>query len=316
LIDFLIPYYPEINIKDYTIIEIEQALFHIYIKIIGKLLLVSPEPMRKLLKNYLLKFEITNIKQIIISLITGMSVKERRSRVNFLVEEYLDHTDFINALLEKTSLEEIQLAVRKTKYNKAIREGILYYKNNREIFVLEGFLDRLYYDNLNEAHSLIKGRTKDIVDSFISYLIEVYNLRMISRGIKNSIDKKLLEQFLVEDYFFLDEQNLKRLFRIEDLEEFYSNIEKFLKEQQQLKTYRIKSNIVRKHFIWSLQNIYQEYFFKKYKNKIDDINLSTIFKIIELLIKKDKEIKFDIMPNVIRLIHNKYERLEKRYGDL
>lgn len=316
MFDFIIPYYPEISINEFTIVEIEQALFHIYIKIIGKILSVSPESMRNFLKKYLLKFEVTNIKQIIISLITGMPIKERRRRVNFLVEEFLDHSDFINNLLETTSLEEIQLYVRGTKYNKAIREGILYYRNNKEIFVLEGFLDRLYYENLNEAHSSFKGRTKDIINSYLSYLIEVYNLRLISRGIKNSIDKKLLGQFLVKDFFLLDDKSLESLFNIENLENFYSNIELYLKNHQELKNYRIKSNIVRKHFIWSLQNIYQDYFFKKFRTRIDDIDFSTVYKIVELLIKKDKEIKFDIMPNVIRLIHSKYERLEKIYGDL
>lgn len=272
--------------------------------------------MRKFLRNYLLTFEITNIKQIIITLIIGMPIKERRNRVNFLVEEYLDHTKFINDLLEKNTLDEIQLYLRGTKYNKPIREGILYFKNNKEIFVLEGFLDRLYYENLKEAHPSFKRKTKDIVASFISYLIEVYNLRIIARGIKNSIDKKLLEQFLVKRYFLLDEETLERLFRMEDLEKFYSNIEKYLKGHQGLKTNKIEYKLVRKHFIWSLQNIYQEYFFKKNHLIIDDIDFSTVYKIIELLVKKDKEIKFDIMPNVIRLIHNKYERLEKLHGDL
>ncbi|MHA1455057.1 MAG: hypothetical protein ACTSR5_03590 [Promethearchaeota archaeon] len=64
--------------------------------------------------------------------------------------------------------------------------------------------------------------------------------------------------------------------------------------------------------IWSLVAIYQNYFFKRNKLKIDDIENSTIYRILELMIKKDKEIKFNIMPNIIRIIHDKFERLEKQ----
>ncbi len=46
--DFIKPYYPDINIKKETISEIEKALFHIYIKLIGRILYYSPEHMRKI----------------------------------------------------------------------------------------------------------------------------------------------------------------------------------------------------------------------------------------------------------------------------
>ena len=49
--------------------------------------------------------------------------------------------------------------------------------------------------------------------------------------------------------------------------------------------------------------------------KIDNIEYSTIYQILELIIKKDTEIKFNVMPNIIRIIHDNFERLEKEYGD-
>jgi hypothetical protein len=57
--------------------------------------------------------------------------------------------------------------------------------------------------------------------------------------------------------------------------------------------------------------IYINYYFSKFKTKIDDIDYSTIFKIIEVIIKKQKEIQHHILPNVVTIIHDKYQMLER-----
>lgn len=315
-IDFIRPYYPEIKIKKFTIVEIEQSLFHTLIKLIGKILFCSPDSMRRFLSDYLLKFEIANIKQVIIGVITGLKSKEISKRINFLVEEYLEHKEFMSNLLELTSLDEIQLFMSKTRYNKTIREGILYFKNNSEIFVMEAFLDQFYYNNLLEQEKSYDNKERKMISLFIHQLIEIYNLRMISRGITNNIDKDLLKQFLVKAYLFLDEKNMNILLNLTNIEDFFLQIENFLKNSPRLQALNISIMINKRHLIWSLGAIYQNYFFKKNQLKIDDIDNSTIYRILELIIKKDKEIKFNIMPNIIRIIHDKFERLENQYGDL
>lgn len=272
--------------------------------------------MRRFLSDYLLKFEIANIKQVIIGVITGLSIKEISKNVNFLVEEYLEHKEFMSHLLEITSLDEIQLFMSKTRYNKAIREGILYFNNNSEIFVMEAFLDQYYYNNLLEQEKSYDKKERMMISLYIHQLIEIYNLRMISRGITNNIEKELLKQFLVKAYFFLDEEKMNILLNLNNIEDFFLQIENFLKNTARLKELQISIIINKKHLIWSLGAIYQDYFFKKNKIQIDDIENSTIYRILELMIKKDKEIKFNIMPNIIRIIHDKFERLEKKYGNL
>ena len=79
---------------------------------------------------------------------------------------------------------------------------------------------------------------------------------------------------------------------------------------KQLKDLFIPININKKHLRWSFEGIYQNYYFKKFQLKIDDFEYFSIYRILELIIKKEKEIKFNIMPNVIRIIHEKYESLK------
>ena len=44
---------------------------------------------------------------------------------------------------------------------------------------------------------------------------------------------------------------------------------------------------------------------------MQDIDDLTIFRILELIIRKEYEIKYEIIPNVVRIVHNKYSVLEK-----
>ena len=162
-IEFIGIYYPGISIQNYTIEEIERALFHTYIKIIGRVMYYSPMNMRIFLRSFLLKYEIMNIKRLILGTILGMSTSEKESLVNKVVERYLENTEFLNDLIDISSLQEIQIYMRKTKYNEAVREGILYFKNTNEIFVLEAFLDRLYYENLAEELTSLNQKERVLI---------------------------------------------------------------------------------------------------------------------------------------------------------
>ncbi len=315
-IEYILPYYPEIKVSDYTIAEIEQALFHVLIKLIGKIMYFSPENMRLFLRSILLKYEISNIKQIILGSIVGMTKAEKSKRINFLVEEYLEHSNFIQDLLEISNLDEIQLYMKKTRYNKAIREGVLYFKNTNEIFVLEAFLDKLYYENLILTKPLYDRKERDMIALFIDYSIEVYNLRMLSRAIYNKFDKTLTSQLLVNEYLFLDQYKIQILLNIDNIEDFSTNLERFLKSSRELKEAFIPITINKRHLRWSFEGIYQNYYFKKFQLKTDDFEYLTIYRILELIIKKEKEIKFNIMPNVIRIINEKYEELKDNYENI
>ena len=167
-------FYPDLKVKIKNIENIELALYHNYIKMVGKIMLYSPPNMRLFLKNYLLKFEIINIKQIIIGSILGLELKKKKQKVNFQVEEYLDNTEFIEEMLKITSLDEFQLFFKNTKYKIPIREGISYFKNYKEIFVLEAFLDKFYYENMISQLKNLNTKEKKIITDYVKCKTEIY----------------------------------------------------------------------------------------------------------------------------------------------
>lgn len=303
-------YYPGFDPTSYTIEEIEKALFHTYIKLIGKIILISPRNMRIFLKNYLMKYEIMNIKRIVLGTILGMSIHDKSLLVNKLVEKYLNNTEFINELIEISSLDEIQLYMKYSKYNKAIREGILYFRNTNEIFVLEAFLDRLYYENLHDEIKFLNPKEKVMISFYVKYISEIYNLNMVYRGIKNNIDRNLLSQFLVNVYMFLNQEVLNDLVNLTSVDEFIASLTQYLITRKEIKLTLLRTPLERKHLIWEIEKLYLKYFFKTFKIKIDDIDYQTIFRIMELLIKKENEIKIHILPRIVKILHEKYKVLK------
>ncbi|TET03020.1 MAG: hypothetical protein E3J90_02150 [Promethearchaeota archaeon] len=310
-IENLRPYYPNLEIKEFTIESIERALLDHYIRLVGKILNFSPQNMRIFLQSYLLKFEIQNLKQIVIGLILGIDYEEKRKNINFLVETYLDNTEFIEEMLKLTNLDEIQLFLKKTIYNIPIREGLLYYIKKKEIFVLEAFLDQLYYTRLRDQVKRLNKKEKIMISLLVKYKTEVYNLNVIYRGIINNIDRKLLSQFLVDNYLFMSEGILDSLLNLPNVDEFISNITYYLNNTSETKQIFLRLNLDKKHIIRSIEEFYFTYYFKKFEIKVDDIDMFTISKILEVLIKKEKEIRFDILPRVVKIIHKKFKMLKK-----
>lgn len=310
-IDTIKPFYPGLDIRKYTIEEIEKNLYNIYIKLIGKIISYSPENMRNFLKDYLMKYEISNLKQIIIGSIIGTDIEEKRSNVNFLVHKYLENEEFMRKLLKISSLDEIRLALRNTRYYKAVREGILYFRNNNEIFVLESFLDQQYYKNLVKKRRNLNKYEEQMISLFTKYITEIYNINIVYRGIINDIDKKLLSQFLVESYLFLSSNKLNSLVSKNSIKQFFDYLNSIFSKNNQLKNIYKEVSDEMVHPIWELEKIYQKFFFNEFKLEVDKIDFSTIYRIFEVIIKKEKEIKFEIQPNIVRILHKKFEVFEK-----
>ncbi len=285
------------------------ALYHNYIKMVGKIMLYSPSNMKTFLKFYLLKFEIINIKQIIIGSILGLNIKDKKKMVNFIVEEYLDNTEFIEDLLKISSLDEIQYFMKKTRYNIPISEGISYFKKYREIFVLEAFLDKFYYENMIIQLNNLRAQERKIIETFVKYKTEIYNLNIIFRGLKNGIEKELLSQFLIDYHLFLDIGKINYLLSIEDLNVLTSLVEEYIDNIRELKRGSEQKLVDREHLIGSIEDLYLHYYFIKFKISMGEIDLITIFRILELIIKKENEIRFHIIPKVVKIIHEKFEKL-------
>ncbi|MEJ2294400.1 MAG: V-type ATPase subunit [Candidatus Lokiarchaeota archaeon] len=224
LIGFIKPYYPDTSFKVHSVSEIEKSLYYSFFKLIGRILVNSSEELRQFLKYFLMKYEIYNIKNIILGTILNKTKKEKIDGTNFLIEELLDNENFIQELINKRSLNEIQLYMKKTNYYQVIKEGLDFYRRNQEIFVLAVYLDKLYYENLSRIKSRFSNIDFAIIETYIKYVVEIYNLKIIYRGIKNDLEKNLLSQLLVNSFLFLNSSKLNLLLNQDTTEGFTQSL--------------------------------------------------------------------------------------------
>ena len=147
-----------------------------------------------------------------------------------------------------------------------------------------------------------------MISLFNSLITEIYNIKIIYRGIINRIDKNLLIQFIVKNYLFLNDEKVDVLLNQENIDDYFLKIDEFLRKFVVLKyNFNISEG---KHPIWGFERLYKNYYFRKFKIAMDDIEYFTIYKILELIIKKEKEIQLEILPNVVKILHKKYNSLK------
>jgi len=109
---------------------------------------------------------------------------------------------------------------------------------------------------------------------------------------------------------FLDKNKLMHLLNLTNVDDFILNLIQYLSKTKEIKSYLSNFELDKMHLIWSIETLYLEYFFKSFEIKIDDIDYQAIFKIIEVLIKKDKEIRLYILPKLVDIVYQKYKILE------
>ncbi|MFW5895388.1 MAG: V-type ATPase subunit [archaeon] len=310
LLEYIKVFYPNLNVNQNRIVNFENALYNNYISLIGRILSYSPENMVMFLNDILVKFEIRNIKRIILNTILGKSKDTKRKQINYKAEVLLHHEEFFNKLLKLNTLDEILFHMEDTTYYKIIKEGLIYFRKNNEIFILEAFLDRKFYDNLIQNTEYFSKKERDIIIPYINLLIEIYNLKIIFRSIRNGLDIELIKQLTIERFLILNSKDLGELISSEDQMGFKNLLSKVLRQNKELAPYFPEKNFIYDSLLKNVFQIYKNYYFNSLDVAIDDFDARTILGIIELIMKKEFEINHAIMPSIIRILHKKFRILK------
>ncbi|MGV9170976.1 MAG: V-type ATPase subunit [Promethearchaeia archaeon] len=310
LLEYIKVFYPNLNVNQNRIFNFENALYNNYISLIGRILSYSPENMVMFLNDILVKFEIRNIKRIILNTILGKSKDTKRKQINYKAEVLLHHEEFFNKLLKLNTLDEILFHMEDTTYYKIIKEGLIYFRKNNEIFILEAFLDRKFYDNLIQNTEYFSKKERDIIIPYINLLIEIYNLKIIFRSIRNGLDIELIKQLTIERFLILNSKDLGELISSEDQMGFKNLLSKVLRQNKELAPYFPEKNFIYDSLLKNVFQIYKNYYFNSLDVAIDDFDARTILGIIELIMKKEFEINHAIMPSIIRILHKKFRILK------
>jgi hypothetical protein len=109
---------------------------------------------------------------------------------------------------------------------------------------------------------------------------------------------------------FLNQGSLNDLLNLTNTNDFITLLSEFLIRKKEIRLYLLRSPFKGEHLIWEIERLYLDYFFRTFHIKKDDIEYQCIYRIMELLIRKENEIKIHVLPWVVEILHEKYKVLK------
>lgn len=301
LVELLKKFYPNFQPKSITIADIERELWIIYFKIYERILAYSPSPMQIFLKNYLMKYEIANLRLIITGIIAGLTTEERNEYLYLAPAEILERKNFLRDLLNAQKLEDITMNLDNGEYAKVIKEGIKKYQETQELFFLYTTLDKYFYQSFFDALDYYPKQERRLIKEYIQKNIDFYNLNLLYRIYWNKFKIQEISDYIIMEGFYLNADDLKNLVTSENIEVFFAKLK--AKFRKNLQLYRIIQNLESnsiegwQDFSEFLLNPIQ---FSALINKEEDITLQTIIRILRIIFLKEKEIQ-EIVTRAVQI---------------
>ncbi len=177
---------------EYTGIELIQVALNMHLsRILHKVYTISDKDTRDVLKAYLKKYEIYNLK----TLLRGKAINTEYDEIkDMLIPVSTTHEELMK--LYGMSKEEIM---------KMLPEGA---RELNKLYNIENTLDLSYYDSLLK---LKKEIGKNEISYYIDHLVDVYNLKLIFKSVRFNLAKKAIEEFMIMRGGTLDNKLLEKL---------------------------------------------------------------------------------------------------------
>ncbi|MHA2001796.1 MAG: V-type ATPase subunit [Promethearchaeota archaeon] len=288
-------FFPNFAPIETSVAEFEWQLKDTYFDIFEKIIVGAPAGIQNLIRGFLIKYEILNIKICIYGVIEGTDYDDRYIKVFDSPSKMLDRWEMLQHLLRAKSIDDIRSSVKKSPYYKIIKKGLEIYQKDGNTFTLEHELDKYYYLTLIQAvasSSSSEGTHASIFKSYIMQEIDYYNLNLIYRAIYNKIGIGVINSFLIDKGYLFQKEELDQLLGASSLDNLV----------------RILTDILRPHKEFSeipeiiknpdpnswntLSHLFLRRFLTKFQHTIlSDLNLYTLSLILRIILQKEMEIE-------------------------
>lgn len=184
---------------------------------------ISPKKFKEFFEVLLSRWDIQNIKTILVAKEMGVDVEEiKESIIPFgrLKKDVLDR------LIDSENIDEVAEALKETEYDEILQDAIPLYREKGIILPLEASLDKYYFEKLLETvPDTSKNKDIDVLNSMISTNIDIINLIIILRSRADGLEFKDIEGYLIPGGHQLTEWKLKDLLDAEKMPDFISLLE-------------------------------------------------------------------------------------------
>lgn len=197
---------------------IELALNNNLVKSFLKLKRISPDELNVLIKAYLMRNDIWNIKTILRAKYAGQEEQVKR----MLVPVGALDKEFLMNMLKKETIEDVLRNIPFFHFKK-IKPAFEKFKEKNLLVDIENALDKYYYEYLMVFTEMLPKEGK-LFKEFLEAEIEVINILMIIRLKREGVNNEDIKNYLILTEDKVKDNKFLRLLNIENIESFPEKI--------------------------------------------------------------------------------------------
>lgn len=182
---------------------------------------IAPGSIRPIFRVLLQKWDVTNIKSIIVAKEAGLSKEET---VDLLVP-FGELSASMDKLLDTKNVTDIINGLEGTPYARVLDDSLPAYQNTGMILPLEASLDKYFMSNLLIAASNPEDESTRVLHSYIGTQIDTTNLRIILRSKVEGLKYEDINDYIIPQGYQIREWKLKDLMEAEDVGGVISSLE-------------------------------------------------------------------------------------------
>ncbi len=182
---------------------------------------ITPENSRDAFRFLLKKWDIRNIKSIIIAKKAGLTAEETLD----LVVPFGDLTDKLDALIDADDISEVLNSLEGTDYAPILENAIPTYEETGLLLPLEASLDNYLLENLLRTVATPEDDNTSYLKNYVGNMVDGANLKIILRAKVDGLNYEDIEPYMISDGYQIREWKLKDLMESEDVAGVVSGLE-------------------------------------------------------------------------------------------
>jgi V/A-type H+-transporting ATPase subunit C len=182
---------------------------------------ISPENSREAFKFLLKKWDIRNIKSIIIAKEAGLSREETLD----MIVPFGELTDKLDALIDSDNVGEVLSNLEGTEYPQILEDAIPTYEDTGVLLPLEASLDKYLLENLLRTVTTPEDDNTSFLKKYVGNLVDASNIKIILRAKVDGLKYEDIDSYMISDGYQIREWKLKDLMEAEDVSGVISSLE-------------------------------------------------------------------------------------------
>jgi V/A-type H+-transporting ATPase subunit C len=174
---------------------------------------ISPDNIKEAFSFLLKKWDIKNIKSIIIAKKAGLS----RDETLELIVPFGALRDKLDALIESKDINDVLNGLEGTEYPQILEDVIPVYEETGILLPLEASLEKYLLENLLRTTATPEEDNTSFLHKYIGNIVDTNNIKTILRAKSDGLRFDDIEPYMISDGYQIREWKLKDLMEAEDV---------------------------------------------------------------------------------------------------